>query len=100
MKCDSGDMQDNCESTQLSGEDELEVSKKSSLTRPFLDQRSFFGRFRRLPKEVEGSAESRCRGGKGKVEKRHTSTLGKSMLLSSKIVLSPLGCLSVVKFYS
>jgi hypothetical protein len=35
MKCDSGDMQDNYESTQLSGEDELEVSKKSSLTRPF-----------------------------------------------------------------
>ena len=35
MKCDSGDVQDNCESTQLSGEDELVVSKKSSLTRPY-----------------------------------------------------------------
>jgi hypothetical protein len=30
------------EATQLSGEEELEVSQKSSLTRPFLDQRSFF----------------------------------------------------------
>ena len=28
-----------CEATQLSGEEELEVSQKSSPTRPFLDQR-------------------------------------------------------------
>ena len=34
-------MKDICEATQLSGEEELEVSQKSSLTRPFLDQRSF-----------------------------------------------------------
>ena len=32
-------MIDICEATQLSGEEELEVSKKSSPTRPFLDQR-------------------------------------------------------------
>ena len=32
-------MKDVCEATQLSGEEELEVSQKSSLTRPFLDQR-------------------------------------------------------------
>ena len=31
-------MKDICEATQLSGEEELEVSQKSSLTRPFLDQ--------------------------------------------------------------
>ena len=35
-------MKDICEATHLSGEDELEVSQKSSLIRPFLDQRSFF----------------------------------------------------------
>ena len=29
-------MKDICESTQLSGEEELEVSQKSSLTRPLL----------------------------------------------------------------
>ena len=29
-------MKDICEATQLSGEEELEVSQKSSLTRPFL----------------------------------------------------------------
>ena len=33
-------MKDICEATQLSGEEELEVSQKSSPTRPFLDQRS------------------------------------------------------------
>ena len=32
-------MKDICEATQLSGEEELEVSQKSSPTRPFLDQR-------------------------------------------------------------
>ena len=32
-------MGDICEATQLSEEEELEVSQKSSLTRPFLDQR-------------------------------------------------------------
>ena len=35
-------MKDICEATQLSGEEELEVSQKSSPTRPFLDQRIFF----------------------------------------------------------
>jgi len=30
-------MKDICEATQLSGEEELEVSQKSSLIRPFLD---------------------------------------------------------------
>jgi hypothetical protein len=34
-------MKDIYEATQLSGEEELEVSQKSSPTRPFLDQRSF-----------------------------------------------------------
>jgi hypothetical protein len=33
-------MKDIYEATQLSGEEELEVSTKSSPTRPFLDQRS------------------------------------------------------------
>jgi hypothetical protein len=32
-------MKDIYEATQLSGEEELEVSQKSSPTRPFLDQR-------------------------------------------------------------
>ncbi len=38
-------MKDVCEATQLSGEEELEVSRKSSLPRPFFDQRSFFSCF-------------------------------------------------------
>jgi len=40
-------MKDISEATQLSGEEELEVSQKSSPTRPFLDQRSFFSTFAR-----------------------------------------------------
>ena len=38
-------MKDICEATQLSGEEELEVSQKSSLTRPFLDQQRRIQKF-------------------------------------------------------
>ena len=34
-------MKDNCEATQLSGKEELEVSKKSSPTRPFFSSQQW-----------------------------------------------------------